>query len=120
VKLSLVFVFTLHNTNYRKLPVRLFDDFLWQALRIFVLMVESDNNASNRICQLPFIMVGLLSLKKQMSQHFNNNLSELNVLRRKHNSFWQRGAGLASLANQKGLSIYSSTNKENDCLSLAA
>lgn len=112
--------FLLLNTNDQLLPVRLFNNFLCRVLKVFVFMAEPDNTASARICQLQFIMVGVFLCREQISPQLKNSLSKINELRRKHNSFWQRGAGLASLARQKGLFLYSSANKQSECLDLAA
>lgn len=113
MKLIQAIVYSLINTNFQKQPPTwLVNDFMSQVLRGVVFMVEPDYAASVRICQFRFVMVGLFLYRKQMSQQFYNNLSEVNVLRRRHNSFWQRGAGLTSLARQKGLFIYSSTTKK--------
>jgi len=77
-------------------------------------MAEPENTASAKICQLQFIMLGVFLCKEQISPQSKNSLSKINELRRKHNIFWQPGAGLSSLTRQKGLLLHSSTNKEAD------
>lgn len=104
--------FSLLNTKHQTLAARQLNDFIYQALKLLIFMAKPESIANIRICQLQFIMVGSFLCKEQTSQQFKNKPHKINVLRRKGNSFWQRGAGLASLAQQKGLFLYDSTNTQ--------
>lgn len=114
MKLTYPVDFFLLNTNNQLLPTKLLNNFLGQVLKVFVCLAEPDQTTSVSICQLQFIWVGLLLTKQQKFPKFKNYISTINVLRRKHNSFWQLGAGLALLAQQKGAFLYSSNNKQTD------
>ncbi len=103
MRLNQSIVFPLLTVNCRGMPTRLVYGLLHQMLKVFVLMAVSDNLAKTSMCQLQFIMVGLLIYKQQTSSQCHAELSKLKSLRRKHNSFWQHGAVLASQAQQKAV-----------------
>lgn len=65
-----------------------------------------------KVCQLQFLMAGLLINRQQASTQFKRELSKLKALRRIHNSFWQLGAVLVSQKQQKTILLYSCTTNK--------
>lgn len=110
---------TLQDATYQSPSARLFNELLGQVLDTIVYMAGSADLTCTRICQLHFLMVDIVIRKQKAALKFKNNVFKMSVLRRKHNVFWQPGAGL-TLVNEKGLFLHSSSNKEADYICLAA